>query len=147
MRGLLLGLFVLSILHARVRADDFVVIGDSLSCGGFGNALVKGLTAKGSHVALFCAVDSAPANWLDGITPKGRECMTMTSANPIAQLCDGTGQIPKLSELLAEHPGSRVVLALGTNSILSAYVDRSFSALARIARNYGCSCDWGGRRT
>lgn len=125
-------------------AQDFVVIGDSLSCGGFGKALVKNLTAKGSHVSLFCAVDSAPANWLDGVTPKGRDCMTMTSEKPAAELCGGNGQVPKLSEILAQHPGARVVVALGTNSLLSAHVDRSFSALARIARSYGTSCDWVG---
>jgi len=124
------------------QAESILVIGDSLSCGPFGKYLLQDLSKPGNKVTLYCAVSSAPDNWVKGTNPSGQQCKTMTTANPVLQLCGGNGKVPTLASLLAANSGSRVIVGLGTNSLLNAKVDNSYHAMVKAIKASGSQCDW-----
>lgn len=131
--------------------EPIVVIGDSLSCGPFGKNLVQNLSAAGHSVTLYCAVSSAPRHWLTGSMPckldiaRGIDCRcnVVKTASKQKDLCGGDGALPVLSTILGNHKGARVIIALGTNSLLSARVDSSYSIMAdAAAKSNGKACTW-----
>ncbi len=125
-----------------VGAESIVIVGDSLSCGPFGKYLVQDLSRAGYSVALYCAVSSAPQNWLKGINPPRQICKTMKSSNPRLESCGGDGQVPKLDFLLANNSGARFIVALGTNSLLSPKADTSYRSMAKIIKIHEHECTW-----
>ena len=137
-----LKIFSLSLLlSVSVKAENVVIIGDSLSCGPFGNYLVQELASKKTRVTLYCTVSSSASNWLHGTNP-GQPCLTMNSDAPSFQKCGGTGQVPKMDDLIKTHKDSRFILALGTNSLPETNADGAYGALAKAASVNNTSCDW-----
>lgn len=137
-------LFTILLVVASVGAEagEILLIGDSLTCGPFGKYLLQNLSARGNQVTLFCAVSSAPSNWLAGKNPSGQKCQTMSTRAPALVPCDGTGKIPRLSDILAAHKGSRILVALGTNSLLQPKADASYKRMAELVATNSSSCDW-----
>ncbi len=124
------------------RAENILMIGDSLSCGPFGKHVVENLSRQGNQVTLYCAISSAPVNWLKGKNPSGQICQTMTSAHLILSPCEGNGQTPQLASLLAKFKNSRVIISLGTNSLLSPHTDHSYRLMAQTLKDSGAGCEW-----
>ena len=123
-------------------AKSFLIVGDSLTCGPFGKYLTQELAKQGNSVTLYCAVSSAPANWMNGKNPAGQNCQTLTSADPVLKPCGDQGQIPKFESILAKYKNSEVIVALGTNSLMSAKVDSSYKAMVKATQANGNSCKW-----
>ena len=115
--------------------------------------MVKGLTQAGHSVTLYCSVSSAPSDWLIGHNPiKGRRssgrtwpCESRRSRPPngvtVTASCDGTTQVPKFDEILRRNPGSRVIIALGTNSLPGA-ADPSYRQMMEKVVDSKRKCDW-----
>ena len=130
---------------SAASAEHVLIVGDSLSCGPFGRELFSKLKSGDNQVTLYCAVSSAPSNWMAGAKPKGQLCQTMTTASssePRLTLCKGTGEMPDLSTMLAQHKGARIIVGLGTNSMLSGVADSSYQKMAKAVREAGSSCEW-----
>lgn len=134
---MLLTLFLLSFANA----GQVVVIGDSLSCGPFGEQLVRDLSASGDRVRLYCAVSSAPEHWLEGRNPGTNRCMTRASGSGLRP-CAGDGRMPRLDSLLRTHRGARVIVALGTNSLGSPKPGSAYKRFSSLVGQSGAACDW-----
>lgn len=138
---MLIGLFCLNAQAAR-----YVIIGDSHSCGGFGRQLLAnkfGQAGNSNTVQLYCAVSSAPNHWLTGQAPKGISCQTATSADPALKSCSPPGgAMPTAAQIIAANPGAALVVALGTNSLMSAAVPASYKQLADLIKQSGRVCYW-----
>jgi hypothetical protein len=142
MKYLLFLAIFLPISFSEAANEPILIIGDSLSCGSFGRNLVENLSNAGNQVTLYCAVSSTPSHWLKGKNPKGQDCKIMTTGNPKSQLCGGNGRIPSLKSILKQHAGARVIVALGTNSMLAPKADASYSQMAKAIKDNGNNCDW-----
>ncbi len=122
-----------------------VVIGDSLSCGPFGRALVSELTKQGQAVTLYCTESSTPEHWLDRKNPphkKGpKKCQVRRPGEENLALCGGDGKMPDLDVVLSEAHGGRVIIALGANSLGAPHVDFRYLKIAQMAKARG-GCDW-----
>ncbi len=121
-------------------AANIVVIGDSLSCGSFGQTLYANL-AKKNTVTLYCAVSSAPSHWLSGTNPTHQICQWISPANPALAPCGGDGKMLTLSSILSVNSDARVIIALGTNSLMSPQVTADYKTMADLVRAHG-TCDW-----
>lgn len=135
-------LMIATLMSAAAQAEPILMIGDSLSCGPFGQDVLQNLSKAGNKVTLYCAVSSAPQNWLAGKNPGNQKCQIMTTDSPKPQLCGGNGQVPKLASILAAHRGERVIVGLGTNSLLSPKVDNSYHDMLKAIQANGSKCDW-----
>lgn len=134
---------ILQILFSLLAdAKSFLVIGDSLSCGPFGKYLIQDLTKNGNKVTLYCTVSSAPVHWLKGKNPPGQKCQMLTSDNPFLQGCNERAKIPSLQNILALYKNADVIVALGTNSLLSPKVDKSYKVMAKAISENGSNCYW-----
>jgi hypothetical protein len=142
LQKVLLSLILPLVFSVSARAESILVIGDSLSCGPYGAQLASGLAKLGNQVTLYCAVSSAPANWLLGKTPEGQECKTRVTPKTELRSCGGSGETPALSLLLKKHKGSRVIVALGTNSLGSPRAMKSYLDMASAIRANGNRCQW-----
>jgi hypothetical protein len=127
--------------NSESKRAPMLIVGDSHSCGAFGAQLLKDLADDGYFVTLYCAVSSSPTNWIKGTTPSGQVCQTMTSSAPTLKLCDGTGKVPKFSTILASHESDTVIIAHGTNSLLSSSVDSNYGKMAALVSE---RCVWVG---
>jgi hypothetical protein len=132
--GLLLSSFALS--------ANYLVIGDSHSCGAFGSKLADLLAQPNHQVTLYCAVSSAPTHWVRGSNPSGQKCKTYSNRQPQFTDCASNGKVPTLSSLLQAHPNANVIVALGTNSLLTNAADASYKQLSALLN--GRSCVWVG---
>ncbi|MGZ3726175.1 MAG: hypothetical protein ACXWQQ_10245 [Pseudobdellovibrio sp.] len=130
---------ILFFLTLNSFAKEILVMGDSHSCGAFGRTLVEELSKK-NNVTLYCAVSSAPNNWILGKNPAGQVCQTMSTGHLTPEDCDS--KMPTLSSLLAEHKESLVVVALGTNSLLSPSADKYYKQFADAIEENGQTCIW-----
>ena len=139
MKKLLLAVLLISF---SASAREMLVVGDSLTCGSFGRQLMKNLTSQGYNVTLYCAVSSAPTHWLDGKNPTGFLCKTMTSENQTLANCNPDGLVPKLETLLEQYPAPTVVVALGTNTLISGHADATYRRLAQIIFSNHRNCIW-----
>ncbi len=145
-------LFLSIAFCGSLNAEEVIIVGDSLTCGSFGQYLLENFSQKGDKVTLYCAVSSVPSNWLSGTNPKQWNpkkkeyitlpCKTMTSENSNLHLCYPNGKVPKFSDLLAKNKNARVVVALGTNSLMSSQANDSYRKMSVVAKSYGNSCDW-----
>ncbi len=135
---LILSLFI----DSAANAKTILFVGDSLSCGPFGKYLMQDLTNKGHQVKLYCTVSSAPENWLSGRNPPGQKCQESTSTNLNLKLCNGDGKIPKISNILTQYKNAEVLIALGTNSLMSPTVSKSYQTLTKLIKENGNSCYW-----
>jgi hypothetical protein len=139
---------------ASAKADRILIVGDSLSCGHFGNNLIADLASQGHEVKMYCAVGSAPKNWIGGAPARAAwpcEVHTYSPAkvkvrkpSPHAEAIQSSaceGGFPKFSKILADNTSDRVIVALGTNSLPDgpdAHYDEMIDAIK--VRNR--SCDW-----
>ena len=116
MRGLLITALAFIFVHFEVKAEQIVVIGDSHSCGDFGQKLVKNLAENGKNkVIMYCAGGLSTQHWLKGYRPPraANKCYTYTAENPKISECLGTGELPPLEKILSgESKPSRVLVAL-----------------------------------
>ena len=135
-----LGIFILLFCGSAAHSEYIVVIGDSHTCGSFGKNLFDGLTKAGNRVSLYCAPLTDPANWLEGRNQEGELCQVLKPSSPGLQLCGKNGRVPKLSDILNANKESRVVIALGTNSLKSDNIGRSYRALANVIQTGPHSC-------
>ncbi len=131
----------LSLAAKASVAKTILVIGDSHSCGSFGQRMVEDLSQLNNSVDLYCAVSSSASNWALGKNPKGQACsFRSTQSAPV--LCSGNGQVPKLSWILGSRDYDEVVIALGTNSLGSSIVDSSHRELVQIVGAKQIPCFW-----
>ncbi|MBL7687744.1 MAG: hypothetical protein JNJ49_06895 [Bdellovibrionaceae bacterium] len=141
-----LGMILISMAWlSAASAESILIIGDSLSCGPFGRELFSRFNTGGNQVTLYCAVSSAPSNWMTGLKPTGQFCQTMTTASSNGQrldLCGGAGEMPTLSAVLSQHKGARIIVGLGTNTLLSGKADASYRKMAKAVGESAASCDW-----
>lgn len=122
------------------HADNLLVIGDSHSCGAFGYRLFSNLVQRGHSVTVYCMESSAPKHWINGERPGSKICqeMNQTRFTP----CDGTGEPPNLGTLLDRHPGAKVIIALGTNSLSGTSAGVYYEEMVSTIRESGRACDW-----
>lgn len=133
--------FVL-IFSSYAFCANYLVIGDSHSCGAFGSKLADLLAQPNHQVTLYCAVSSAPQHWVRGTNPTGMKCKTYSNSKPQFADCAPNGKVPTLSSLLQQHANANVVVALGTNSLLANSADASYSQLSSLLT--GRNCVWVG---
>ncbi len=130
---------------SQARAEEVVVIGDSHSCGDFGQRLVRNLSEKGKHkVTMYCAPGMSVQHFQNGFKPPRElnKCRTYSSENPKLVQCQGTGDLPSLAQILNRQPKvDRVIVALGTNN-LGLNGLKSFAPFAKQIRDSGAKCDW-----
>jgi hypothetical protein len=129
--------FVL-IFSSSAFSANYLVIGDSHSCGAFGSKLANLLTETNNQVTLYCAVSSAPQHWLRGSNPNGQNCKIFSSSKPKFNDCLPNGKIPTLSSLLERHTNANVVVALGTNSLLTNSADATYSQFSSLLTDQNC---------
>lgn len=145
MKLLSIQLLVWALSFASVaQAEKILIVGDSLTCGSFGSAMFDDLRQKGHDVTLYCAVSSAPANWLEGRTPKGQKCEVRSGNDRTNRTCPPSGQTPALAKILADVQPDRVISALGTNSIPDKKASDSYSKMSRMIAENGRRCIWVG---
>jgi hypothetical protein len=141
LRSLIAKTAIALLVAGPAHAENILMIGDSLSCGPFGKHVVENLSQRGFRVTLYCAVSSAPIHWLKGKNPPGQICQTMSSEVSKLGPCGGTGQVPALSQILAKHKGSRVLVGLGTNSLMDTRADHSYRLMVETVASSG-KCVW-----
>jgi hypothetical protein len=132
------------------RAEKVVMIGDSITCGPFGERMLTNLGRGGKNdVTVYCMEGSSAEHWLNGKTGSSA-CKTISSKNTSWSAC--RSKAPLLSKIVSENPGARFVIALGTNATVStvqnkcqakqeaANVEAKF---AKFAQTLGrAKCDW-----
>lgn len=135
-------------VSTHARASGVLVIGDSHSCEaqypqtiGFGATLVRNLASGGSPVTLYCMNSSRPDHWINGQST-GASCYKMSSPNYRMSPCGGRGAVPTFASLLDNFSGSRVVVALGTNSLEAGVFDENYKRMAQMIRAKGKECEW-----
>lgn len=135
---------LLTVLSLQTFAASYVVIGDSHSCGGFGQRLLANKFGSAANtVKIYCAVSSAPSHWLTGHAPKDIKCQTSTSTQPAWRDCSTPGgTMPTAAQIISANPGARIVVALGTNSLMSPVVPASYKQLAQLIKQNNRSCVW-----
>ena len=133
-----------------VLAEQITVIGDSHSCGDFGQKLVKNLSESGKHkVVMYCAGGLSTQHWLKGFKPprSANNCHTFNSDNTKPVDCLGTGELPALEKILkGDVKPNRVVVALGSNN-LGMNAINSFESFAKQIKDAGVKCQWVGPPT
>jgi hypothetical protein len=137
----ILTLLALTFTFTKIAfSAEYLIIGDSHSCGAFGSKLADLLTQPNNKVTLYCAVSSAPQHWLRGTNPTNQKCKTYSNSRPQFTDCNAGGKVPTLSSLLQSHVNATVVIALGTNSLLSSTADASYAQLS--SQLNGRNCIW-----
>lgn len=153
-RFLLLSVFLSASLAAT---DSFaaarrgvLVIGDSHSCEaqyagniGFGATLVRNLASGGVPVTLYCMNSSRPDHWING-QRSGSSCFKMSSPNYRMSPCSAGGAVPTFASILNNFTGSRVVVALGTNSLQTGVLDSNYKKMAQMIGAKNLECEWVG---
>lgn len=109
--------FVFLLLFSLSARADVLFIGDSLTCGAFGQQLTRLIAQAGHPVTMYCAVSSRVEHWMRGSIPSGQICQTMSSSDLKLRACSGTDSMNALAALIDRHAPSVVLVALGTNSL------------------------------
>ena len=123
-------------------AKDFLIIGDSHSCGAFGKVLAESLKVKNFKSTLYCTPGSSAIHWNRGQKVNNQICQTMNSEDLKLKNCGSSNQHPSVEELLKNHTHSHVIFALGTNSLLSSEVDQNYVELAQKVSSADRECLW-----
>lgn len=127
-------------LSTSAFGASVVMIGDSITCGPFGDRMLKNLEQGGKNsVTVYCMVGSAPSHWLNGKRASGG-CQIRTSKAPKITACSTPA--PTFDSILKKHPQSHLVIALGTNSTVGSTIDGSYRKMAAATKAAGRSCDW-----
>ena len=99
-----------------------LMIGDSMTVGGFGESMQQFLQRNYGRIALYASCGSSPESWLKGETDYVTKCgyrKYTPSAKYYTDYGDGHRPsptlTPKLEDLLAYHTPSTVIIQLGTN--------------------------------
>ena len=127
-------------LGLTARAAEIIIVGDSLTCGPFGQRLLADLSIS-NHVTIFCAVSSRPIHWLKGTSP-GWPCETLVTGDKAFHACLKSGKFPTLDSILKGRKNVEVIVALGTNSLSSPTPEPSYQTMALDIINHGLSCRW-----
>ena len=126
------------------RSSKVLMIGDSLTCGPFGDQLESWLLHNlgPSRVAVYGSCGSSPESWLaaekDFISPCGyRETTTQTHITDHHERGrrPAPARTPKIEELLAKHRPQIVIVQLGTNHFDSLLRDGK-NEIPKLARIY-----------
>jgi len=129
------------------RSSKVLMIGDSLTCGPFGDKLESWLLQNfgAARVAVYGSCGSSPESWLaaekDFISPCGyRETTTQTHITDKHERGHrpAPARTPKIEELLAKHRPQIVIIQLGTNHFDSLLRDGKdeIPKLAKIYENF-----------
>ncbi|MGE3973757.1 MAG: SGNH/GDSL hydrolase family protein [Bdellovibrionales bacterium] len=124
----------------KAHAEKILVIGDSISCTAFGAELVDALTKKNHEVTLLCAISSKAEHWVKGQKPSGQICHTRSVEKKTFIPCEPKGQMPIFTALLEKHKDSKVIVALGTNSLQGTQADSYYRQMAEALKNN--DCEW-----
>jgi hypothetical protein len=99
-----------------------LMIGDSMTVGGFGESMQAFLQRNYGKVALYASCGSSPESWLKGETAYVTKCGYRKFTPAAKYYTDYTSGhkpsptvTPKLEDLLAYHQPSIVIIQLGTN--------------------------------
>lgn len=126
------------------RSSKVLVIGDSLTCGPFGDKLESWLLENlgPSRVAVYASCGSSPESWLasekDFYSPCGyRETTTQVHITDKSSRGRRPTPVrtPKIEELLAKHQPQIVIIQLGTNHFDSVLHDGK-EAIPKLAKFY-----------
>lgn len=141
--------FLLTGRPAVVSAKTLVV-GDSHTCGAFGNNLGRQLATK-DDVVIYCTDSSSAGDWLNARNPDGKLCRRLTFTADAAakdgiksteKLCGSDGKVPSFASVVKKEKADRIVIALGTNSLEDGVADDNYSKLAQLAKDNSAGCDW-----
>lgn len=135
--------FVLLLGTVHAQAEKIIIIGDSLTCGPFGDRMYEDLKSQKHQVTLYCAVSSSATNWLNGTTPKNQRCFVRGPSSSKQEPCPPSGKVPRAEDLLAANTPDRVIVALGTNSLHSATASKDHATLATLV-GAKSRCTWVG---
>ena len=131
-------------LSLSAKAENILLIGDSHTCGDFGAELFKQLSdVADTDVFLYCTSSSSPQNWWEGTTPAKQKCFERTEAGH-KELCSGSGETPTFKSLLEKHADAKVIIALGTNTMLSPTLDRHYENIFNLLEQKERPCIWVG---
>lgn len=140
-------LLVLAVIVAPLaaRSENIVMVGDSITCGPFGERMLKNLENGGKNkVTQYCMIGSAPNHWIKGTQSGSKKnpqaCQTRSSASPAIKPCRTA--TPKFENIVAQNPGARFVIALGTNSSVGPHADSFYSQMASLVKTAKSSCNW-----
>ncbi|HEV7405754.1 MAG TPA: hypothetical protein VGO11_22615 [Chthoniobacteraceae bacterium] len=107
---------------AKKDPVKILMIGDSMSVGGFGDSMQEFLQRHYGRVALYASCGSSPESWLRGEPDFVTKCgyrATTPLKKYFTDFTDGHKPnptvTPKLEDLLAYHTPSVVIIQLGTN--------------------------------
>lgn len=149
-------LFFQILIISNAEAENFLIIGDSLSCGSFGTHLAKELrkiesskTGEGAETVknksvLFCTESSSAGNWVKGTNPPGFNCKNLDEDGEVLKSCGGNGKTPTLKSLLDTYDGYTLIIGLGTNSLGANKVDENYATLASTIQAKKTKCHWVG---
>jgi hypothetical protein len=142
--------FALLILTSCLsQADQVLIIGDSHSCGQFGDQLVNQVGENGRNsVTMLCSPGTSVQHWTQGFVPKNpaNHCMTFTNKNHKKQLCGGNGNLPAIGPFLSATKPDRFIIALGTNNLAMNGL-KHFSILSNEIQRSQAKCSWIGPPT
>jgi hypothetical protein len=156
MRTFALILTSLALMASQAHAEKIVIVGDSITCGPFGDEMVKNMTSLGHTVTAFCSVSSAPKDWIAGRNvprkfdkkhpsqPLYYECESKRSGRSPGTVdkgqCFGSDRIPPFDRILGLKP-DRMFVAMGTNSLPDG-PDRNYDLMVQKINEMGIDCDW-----
>jgi len=158
-----LNILILALVFYSVSSfsSQVLIVGDSLTCGPFGENLTVELARDGHHVLTYCSVASKAQSWIQGknepryvkdqstgklVTKTTWPCekrFVNNSGVLMKSSCDGSYQIPRFENLIKKYPSHNIIVALGTNSLLSKTADHYYSdMLSIISQDRTKTCLW-----
>lgn len=132
-------LIALTLISFNALATEVLFVGDSLTCGAFGQGLTRLIAQEkefpSREITTYCAVSSRPEHWIDGKIPAGQTCQTMSTSQLVFRNCGANGRMPTFAELLNVNRPMIVIIALGTNSLESSHPSIGYSKMIGLIPN------------
>lgn len=115
---------------------DVLIVGDSHMYSNFGAELTKNIANGGKlRVRTFGAVSTRPLHWLNGTTPFGHKCQTITPKDANFKECGGGNKsMTKWRDLIAQYRPRAVVIVLGTNSLEGGTLGPDYQQMVEASR-------------
>ena len=130
---------ILFLISFQTLATDILLVGDSLTCGAFGQELTKLIAQEkqfpSREITTYCAVSSRPEHWIEGKIPTGQICQTMSTSQLVFRNCGANGRMPTFSELINLNRPMVVIVALGTNSLENSRPSTGYSKMIELIPN------------
>lgn len=137
---LVLALCTLLLPISEAQAVKIVMIGDSITCGPFGEKVFKNLELGGKNsVVQYCMIGSAPNHWIQG---RRAVSACQSRISPSAKLVPCPNTAPTLDAILKRDPKAHVIVALGTNSMVGPQIDGNYKAMAEKIAKGQHTCEW-----